>query len=92
VDMEIDVSKMHEHFHKNTAYVQTQKDFWTLAEVEHKNTLSHSKIRWLPLMPAVKKIVVVYSAVASYFLATEKVHYVEEFFLNVNSPFHIWFF
>jgi hypothetical protein len=27
VDMEIDVSKMHEHFHKNTAYVQTQKDF-----------------------------------------------------------------
>jgi hypothetical protein len=66
------VDKMYQHFHIYTVRVQTLKDFCDFVDVENKNILGHTKTRWLSLMPAVKRIVVVYQALASYFLSIEK--------------------
>jgi hypothetical protein len=59
VDIESTVSKIYQHFHIYTVHVQTLKDFCDFVDVEHKNILGHAKTRWLSLMPAVKRIVVV---------------------------------
>jgi hypothetical protein len=72
VDIESTVGKICQHFHIYTVLVQTLKDFCDFSDVEYKNILGHTKTRWLPLMPAVKRIVVVFSALASYFLSIEK--------------------
>jgi hypothetical protein len=62
------VCKIYELFHIYTVRVQTLKDFCDFVDVECKNILGHTKTRWRSLMPAVKRIVVVYPALASYFL------------------------
>jgi hypothetical protein len=72
VDIEYTVSKIYQHFHIYIARVQTLQDFCDFADVEYKNILGHTKTRWLSLVPAVKRIVVVYPALASYFLTIEK--------------------
>jgi hypothetical protein len=63
---------MYQHFHIYTVCVQTLKDFCDFVDVEYKNILGHNKTRQLSLMHAVKRIVVVYPAIASYFLSIEK--------------------
>ncbi|KAJ8893053.1 hypothetical protein PR048_005634 [Dryococelus australis] len=55
-----------------SAYRTDLKDFCDEAEVQYKSMLEYSKTRWLALLPAVKKILHMYSQLKSYFLSQEK--------------------
>jgi hypothetical protein len=66
---------------------QTLKDFCDFVDVEYKNILGHTKTRWLSLMPAVKRIVVVYPALASYLLYIEKCPTMLKKFFESRQPF-----
>jgi hypothetical protein len=66
------VGQIYQHFHIYTVRVQTLKNFCDFIDVEYKNILGHTITRWLSLMTVVKRIVVVYPALASYFLTIEK--------------------
>jgi hypothetical protein len=74
------VSIIYRHFHIYTVHVRTLEDLRDFVNMEYKNILGHSKTQWLSLMPAVKRIVVVYPALASHFSATGKcpTHHIEE--------------
>jgi hypothetical protein len=51
--------------------VRTLKDFCEFADVEYTNILGHTKTWWLSQLPTFKRIVVVYSAIVSWFLSIE---------------------
>jgi hypothetical protein len=72
LDIASTVGKIYQHFHIYTVRVKKLKDFCDFVDMEYKNILGHAKTQWLSQMPAVKKIVVVYPALASYFLSIEK--------------------
>jgi hypothetical protein len=87
VDIESTVAKIYQYFHIYTVRAETLKDFCEFVDVEYKNILlGHTNTRWLSLIPAVKRIVVVYPALASYFLSIEKCPtMLKKFFLSKRS-------
>jgi hypothetical protein len=91
VDIEIIVGKIYQHFHFYTVRVQTLKDFCDFVDVKYKNMLGHTKTRWLSLMPAAKRIVVVFPALASYFLSIEKCPMLKKFFESKQSFLYLIF-
>jgi hypothetical protein len=72
VDTESIISKTYQYFHIYTVPVQTLKDFCDFVDAEYKNIIHHTKTRRLSPNPDVKRIVVVYPDVASYFLSIQK--------------------
>lgn len=50
-----------------TVRVETLKESCSFVDVQHKEILSHSTTRWLSLLPTVERIIVMFSALKSYF-------------------------
>jgi hypothetical protein len=91
VDIESTVGKIYQHFHIYIVHVQTLKDFCDFVDMEYKNMLGHTKTRWLSLMPAAKRIMVVFPALASYFLSIEKCPPMLKFFESKQSFLYLIF-
>jgi hypothetical protein len=66
-DVEQIVCKIYQHFSIYTVRVEKLKDFCEFAGVEYKKLLGYSKTRWLALMPAVERILLIYDGLKSYF-------------------------
>ena len=71
LDVEGIVIKIYSHFYIFTIRVELLKEFCDNAEVEYTRLLGYSKTRWLALMPAIERVLKLYSPLKSYFLSME---------------------
>ena len=66
-DIEAVIVKNFSYFYIYTARVDELKEFCKFVSTEYNQLLGYSKTRWLALMPAVQRILVLYPALKSYF-------------------------
>ncbi|OCT74690.1 hypothetical protein XELAEV_18033677mg [Xenopus laevis] len=66
------VSKIFGYFHIFTVRVERLKGFCDFVGQEWKEVLSSSNVRWLSLLPALRRILDLYSAFKSFFLSDDK--------------------
>lgn len=71
VDVEAIVVKVYKFFYQYTVRVTALKEFCESAEVEYRRMLSHGNTRFLSLMPAVERILMMFEPLKSYFLSIE---------------------
>ncbi|CAI5780792.1 LOC100492546 [Podarcis lilfordi] len=72
VDVEGLVVKIFGYFHIFTVRVEHLEEFCEFVGQEHKNILSYSNVRWLSLLPAIRRICENYAVLKSFFLSEEK--------------------
>lgn len=68
-DLEVLVLKMNSHFNLSTSRVARFNDVCEILGVQSKKVMSHSKTRWLSLLPALERVLQQYAALKSYFLS-----------------------
>jgi hypothetical protein len=51
--------------------VTALKEFCEFANIEYKRVLSHGNTRFLSLLPAIERILLLFDALKSYFMAIE---------------------
>jgi hypothetical protein len=81
-DVEQIVCKMYQHFSIYTVRVEKLKEFCEFADVEYKKLLGYSKTKWLALMPAVERILLIFEGLKSYFLSLPQCPVVIKTFLD----------
>ncbi|CAH0563113.1 unnamed protein product [Brassicogethes aeneus] len=72
VDIENIAIKIYSYFYIYTVRVENLKEFCDSADMEYKKLLGYSKTRWLAMMPAIERILQLFSPLKSYFLTEEK--------------------
>lgn len=92
VDVENIINKIYSYFYIYTVRVESLKVFCAENEIEYKKLLGYSKTRWLALLPAVERVLKLYSPLKSYFLSLEKCPVVlENFFCSEVSELWLKF-
>lgn len=79
-DIEIIVNKTFQFFHIYTVQVEHLKKFYEYANIEYKNILG---IHWLSLLPAITRIIDIYSGLKSYFEKQENCLTIKKLFLMI---------
>ena len=89
VDLQVIVMKVFNHFSIYTVRVSNLKSFCQYVDVEFKNLLSHSKTRWLSLLPALERILDMFEPLKAYFLSLDNAPTIlTKFFQNSMSLFY----
>lgn len=92
IDVESIVLKIFKYFSIFTVRVERLKEFCEIAEVEYNNILSHSRSRWLSLLPAIERIVKLWVPLKDFFAAEEKApKAIVDFFENPLSELYTLF-
>jgi len=71
IDVEVIVVKVYKFFFQYTVRVTVLKEFCEFANIEYKRVLSHGNTRFLSLLPAIERILLLFDALKSYFMAIE---------------------
>lgn len=71
VDIDSIMFKIYKHFSIYTVRVEELKEICDNADVDYKVILSHSKTRWLSLMPVIERVLKMYQPLKSYFLSID---------------------
>jgi hypothetical protein len=89
LEFEVDsiVQKIYNYFSIYTVRTESLKQFCDFVNVEYETLLSHSRTRWLSLLPAVNKIITLYDGLKSFFLSEKKPPFVIKRFFE--SPLSI---
>jgi hypothetical protein len=72
LDIEGLVGKIFGYFHISTVRVERLKEFCDFVGQQYEYILGYSNVRWLSLLPAVRRICEVYPALRSFFMSEEK--------------------
>jgi hypothetical protein len=72
LDIEGLVVKIFGYFNIFSVRVERLKDFCDFVGQQYKDILGYSNIRWLSLLPAVRRICELYPALQSFFMSEEK--------------------
>lgn len=72
VDVEYILNKIFGYFHIFTVRVERLKSFCEFVGQEYQNILGHSNVRWLSMLPALERILMLYEPLKSFFLSEEK--------------------
>lgn len=72
IDVEGIVVKVFGYFHIFTVRVERLKECCAFVGQEYKKILSYNNVRWLSLLPAVRRICEIYPSLESFFLSEEK--------------------
>lgn len=92
VDIEGIIIKIYGHFHIYTVRVASLKEFCEEADVEYMKLLGYSKTRWLALMPAVERVLKLFSPLKSYFLSIDNCpRILQNFFEDDGSEMWLYF-
>jgi len=92
VDAEQIVCKIYNYFSIYTVRVETLKEFCEFVNLEYRKLLGYSKTRWLALLPAVDRILLMFPALKSYFLSLNQCPTVlQTFFENPLSEAWLYF-
>ncbi|XP_063172645.1 uncharacterized protein LOC134506400 [Candoia aspera] len=91
VDIEHIILKIYQYFHIYTVRTELLQEYCEFVEVEYKRLLSHSKTRWLSLFPGITKLLQVYPALKSFFLAQSNPPTVlRNFFEDEFGELYLW--
>lgn len=71
IDVEVIVVKVYKFFFQYTVRVTVLKEFCEFANIEYKRVLSHGNTRFLSLLPAIERILLLFDALKSYFMTIE---------------------
>lgn len=92
VDLESIVLKIYKYFSIFTVRNERLKSFCTEVEVTHSNLLSHSRTRWLSLLPAIERVLKLWEPLKDFFLAeTRPPKVIIDFFQNQLSLVYLLF-
>lgn len=92
VDVETIVVKIFNYFSIYTIRTEQLKQFCDYVDVNYRALLSHSRTRWLSLMPAVERILQLWEPLKSFFHDQEKAPKIlVEFFKKPVSEAYLWF-
>lgn len=91
-DVECVIVKIYAHFYINTVRTTALKAFCEEADVEYDKLLGYAKTRFLALGPAAKRILKLFDALQTYFVALKKGEkMLKEFFSEPSSKFWLLF-
>jgi hypothetical protein len=91
-DVEAIVVKIFNYFSIYTIRTEKLKDYCEFVTLTYKSLQSHSRTRWIPLRPAVERILKVREALKSYLLTEEKPPKILfNFFSDPMSEAYFWF-
>lgn len=92
VDVQVIVMKIFNHFSIYSKRVNELKELCDYVSVKYQDLLSHSKTRWLSLLPAIERILKLFSPLKAYFLSSESCPKIlKDFFQNELSEAYLWF-
>lgn len=92
IDVESLVLKIYKYFSIFTVRVERLKDFCDYADIAYGNILSHSRSRWLSLLPAIERLLRLWEPLKEFFAAEEKApKAITDFFANPLSEVYTWF-
>lgn len=91
VDVELVVIKIFSFFKSFTLRTERLKELCDFIDMEYHQLLSHSKVRWLTLMPAVERILKIYEGLKSLISTTENApKFLTNFFSNPLGEAYLW--
>lgn len=94
IDVEVIVVKIFKFFYIYTVRVARLQEFCEFVGVTYKKVMSHSSTRFLSLLPAIERILMIYEGLKSYFLsdsASSCPQIIKEFFNNPANEAYMWF-
>lgn len=92
LDVEVVVVKIYKYFHIHTVRVSNLKEFCDFVETQYKKLLSHCGTRFLSLLPAVERILSMFSALKSLFLSSENgPKFLIDFFEKEENEIYLMF-
>lgn len=92
VDVEVIVFKIFIYFAIYTVRTEKLKEFCSFVDINHQTLFSHSKTRWLSLMPAVERILKLWKPLKKIFESEERVpKIISDFFKSSISEIYFLF-
>lgn len=92
VDVEVIVLKIYNYFAIYTVRTEKLKEFCSYVEMNHQTLLSHSRTRWLSLMPAVERILKLWTPLKNFFDAEDRApKIIANFFKNPMAEIYFLF-
>lgn len=82
IDIEVLIVKVFKHFHIYTTRVTEFQEFCKIADVGFKQLLSHTRTRFLSMLPALERILQLFEALKKYFLEADISGKSKEFFVT----------
>lgn len=91
-DVSMIVYKMFNYFSIYTVRTERLKDFCEFVNIHYEKLLSHSKARWLSLLPSIERILKMFEGLKSFFMFEDKPPKTfVNFFNNPLSEAYLWF-
>lgn len=72
IDIENIICKIFQYFHNCTVRTEQLVEYCDFVEVEYRKLLSHSKTRWLSLLPGITGLIQMFPALKSCILSQHK--------------------
>lgn len=72
IDVEVLLYKIYKYFDTYTVRTESLKEFCEFADVDYIYLLCHTKVRWISLLPALRRVFARLIGLKSYFLSIEK--------------------
>ena len=92
LDIESFLVKIHSYFYMYTVRVEELKDFCKYESVEYHTILGYCKTRWLSMLPAIERIIVMFKPLKAYFLPQRMCPAIlRDFFNNEAAEFRLHF-
>lgn len=94
IDIEIIVIKLFKYFSIKNSRIERLKLFCIASNVNYMSILSHSRSRWLTLVPAIERIIKLWTPLSDFFRdtqSTSEVNYLRNFFSNPLAELYIVF-
>lgn len=92
IEVEALVVKIYKYFYIYTVRVTELKEFCDFVHIEYKNVLQHGTTRFLSLLPAIERLLLMYEGLKSYFLSQEQCpKMIKEFFESDSGEMYLWF-
>ena len=92
IDIEIVIGKIFQYFKNYTVRTERLKEFCEFCEVEYLRVKGYSSTRWLALLPAIERLLVMFEPLKSFFLSCEKPPItIVNFFEDPTAEFWLYF-
>lgn len=92
IEIEALVVKIYKYFHIYTVRVTKLKEFCEFAGIEYRKLLQHGNTRFLSLMPAIERLLQIFSGLKDYFLSQEMCpSLIKNFFEDERGEVFLWF-
>ncbi|KAL4141345.1 hypothetical protein QTP88_004000 [Uroleucon formosanum] len=86
------IVKIYKYLHIYTVRVTKLQEFCEFAEVEYKKVLQHGSTRFLSLLPAIERILLIFEGLKAYFCSQDLCpNLIKNFFTDKRGEIYLWF-